>query len=124
MAHQLVRPYSFLMYFLAIIAFFLLGLVYAGIIEAGKGQMLAAGAIILGYGVLGAFIGLCASFFIAFNAPRPLIIKINGFLALIIIASFTYLTLKYQQRQREKLENEPPKTEQPTAPAPTAPAPD
>lgn len=122
MAHQAVKPYSFLMYVLAIIAFFFLGLVYAGITEAGKGQMLAGGAIVFGYGVIGAFIGLCTALFTAFKAQRHLIIKLNWVLTLIIVASFSYFTIKYQIRQREKLENEPPKREQPTTPKPTAPA--
>ncbi|MCB0462682.1 MAG: hypothetical protein KDC81_08265 [Flavobacteriaceae bacterium] len=122
MAHQLTKPYSFLMYVLAIIAFFFLGLVYAGITEAGKGQMLAAGAIVFGYGVIGAFIGLCLSLFIAYNAKRRLIIKLNVVLAFIIFASFFYFYFNYQKRQREKLENDPPKREQPTTPKTTAPA--
>lgn len=120
MAHQAVKSYSFLMYFLAIIALFFLGLIYAGIVEAGKGQMLAGGAIVLGYGVIGAFIGFCLSLVAAFNAKRALIIKINIILTLIIVTSFAYFTIKYQKRQREKLENDKPKREQPKKP--TAPA--
>ncbi len=104
MAHQLVKLYSFLMYFLAIIAFFFLGIVFAGITEAGKGQMLAGGAIVFGNGVIGAFIGLCLSLLTAFKAKRGLIIKANGLLALIIVASFSYFTIKYQKRQKEKEE--------------------
>ena len=113
MAHQAVKPYSFLMYFLAIIAFFFLGIVYASIIEAGKGQMLAGGAIVFGYGVIGAFIGLCLSIFTAIKAKRHSIIKINGLLTLIIVASFAYFYVNYQKRQREKLENEQQKIERP-----------
>lgn len=115
MAHQVVKPYSFLMYFLAIIAFFFLGLMYAGITEAGKGQMLAGGTIVVGYGVIGAFIGFCVSLFAAFKAQRDVIIKINIILALIIIASFTYFTIKYQKHQQEKFQNKPPRIEQPKA---------
>ncbi len=122
MAHQLVKPYSFLMYVLAIIAFFFLSIVYAGITEAAKGQMLAGGAIVLGYGVIGAFIGLCLSLFTAFKAKRGLIIKINALLSLIIIASFTYFTVTYQKRQKEKEEQKieqtkPKKTTVPAAEA-------
>jgi hypothetical protein len=101
------------MYFLALIAFFFLGLIYAGITEAGKGQMLAGGAIVFGYGIIGAFIGLCLSLFLAYKLKRSLILKINGLLALIIIASFGYFTIKYQKRQREKFEQEFRKSEQP-----------
>ncbi|WP_411896182.1 hypothetical protein [Winogradskyella sp. A2] len=113
MAHSMLKPYSFFMYFLALIAFFFLGLIYAGITEAGKGQMLAGGAIVFGYGVIGAFIGLCLSLFLACILKRSLIIKVNGLLALIIVASFSYFTIKYQKRQRQKLEHESQKKEQP-----------
>ncbi|MDO5979542.1 hypothetical protein [Flavivirga spongiicola] len=98
----MVKLYSFLLYFLAIIAFFFLGIVYAGIIEAGKGQMLAGGAIVLGYGLIGALIGLCLSLVLAYKSKRQIILKTNGLLALIIIASFAYFTIKYQKRQQEK----------------------
>lgn len=116
MAHQAVKPYSFLMYILAIIAFFFLGLMYAGMIDAGKGQMLAGGAIVFGYGVLGAFIGLILSLILAFKSSRSVILKLNIVLALVIIALFAYFRMKYQQRQEEKLKHELPKKEQPTKP--------
>lgn len=121
MAHQAVKPYSFLMYFLAIIAFFFLGLVYAGITEAGKGQMLAGGAIVFGYGVMGALIGLILSLIAAFRANRSLIIKLNIILTLIIVTSFTYFYINYQKRQQEKLKDQPHKQEQPAL-TPTSPA--
>lgn len=118
MAHQTVKPYSLLMYFLSIITFFFLGLIYASITEAGKGQMLAGGTIVLGYGVIGAFIGLFLSILTAIKSKRNLIIKINVFLALIIIALFTtYFSLKHQRKQQKKLKDELPKREQPTTPA-------
>ena len=51
--------------FIAIIlASFLLGLFIAGWVDAGKGQGLAGGAIVLSYGVVGAIIGLLLSVFI------------------------------------------------------------
>jgi hypothetical protein len=113
MAHPMVKPYSFLLYLLAIIAFLFLGIVYAGITEAGKGQMLAGGAIVLGYGVIGAFIGLCLSLFLAYKVKRQTILKTNGILALIMIASIAYFTIKYQKRQQEreqqKIEQQKPK---------------
>lgn len=122
MAIQAVKPYSFLMYFLVIITFFFIGVSYAGIVEAGKGQMLAGGAIVLGYGVIGSFIGLCLSIFIAFKAKRNFIIRFNVILAIAIASFFAYYTIKYQKRQKEKLENEPPRQERPLKQKPTAPA--
>mgnify|MGYP000173900014 CR=1 FL=1 len=117
MAHKMFKAYSFLMYFLALIAFFFLGLIYAGITEAGKGQMLAGGAIVFGYGVIGAFIGLCLALVLAYNLKRHWIIKINILLTLIIAASFAYFTIKYQKRQKEK---EQQKIEQQKVKKPTA----
>lgn len=124
MAHQAVKPYSLLMYLLAIIAFFFLGLVYAGISEAGKGQMLAGGAIVFGYGVIGALIGLILSIIAAFKAKRHAIIKVNVLLALIIVASFAYFRIKYKQRQEEKQKNQKPETEKQITPKPTTPTSD
>ncbi|MFL0354661.1 hypothetical protein [Xanthomarina sp. GH4-25] len=110
MAHQAVKPYSFLMYFLAIITSFFVGLTYASIVEAGKGQMLAGGAIVFGYGVIGAFLGLIIAIFITVKTNRKLIIKLNLFLALAIVAFFSYYTIKYQKlqkvKEKEKLEQE------------------
>jgi hypothetical protein len=102
MANQAVKPYSFLLYFLAFIASFFIGVTFAGILEAGKGQMLAGGAIVLGYGVIGAFIGLILAIFIAIKTNRSFIMKLNIFLALAIVAFFSYYTINYQKRQKEK----------------------
>jgi len=102
MAHQAVKPYSYLMYFLVVIASFFIGVTYAGIVEAGKGQMLAGGAIVFGYGVIAAFIGLVLSIFIAIKASRSFIIKFNVFLFITIASFFAYYTIKYQNRQKEK----------------------
>jgi hypothetical protein len=102
MAHQAVKPYSFLMYFLAIIAFFFLGLVYAGITDAGKGQMLAGGAIVLGYGVIGMLIGLVFSLIAAFKVKRIIIIRLNVVFILIIAASIIFIKINYQKRQEAR----------------------
>lgn len=122
MAHQAVKPYSFLMYFLVIIVSFFIGVTYAGIVDAGKGQMLAGGAIVFGYGVIGSFIGLCISIFITFKANRNFIIKFNIFLAIVIASFFTYYTIKYQRRQKEKLEQELPRQERSLKQKPTIPS--
>ena len=126
MAHQALKPYSFLLYFLAFITSFFIGLTYAGIVEAGKGQMLAGGAIVLGYGVIGAFFGLILAIFIAVKANRSLIMKLNIFLALAIVAFFSYYTINYQKRQKVKekgkIEQEKQRQERRLKKNPTAPA--
>lgn len=102
MAHQMIKPYSFLLYLLAFVCFFFIGVSYAGVIEAAKGQMLAGGAIVVGYGVAGAFIGFLLSLIVANKMDRKIIIKLNIALAIFIVGFWAYYQIKYQQRQNAK----------------------
>ena len=60
---KLFKPASLLLYFLTILSFFLAGFLYAALTGAGKGQGLAGGAIVLGYGVLSAGVAFVISIF-------------------------------------------------------------
>lgn len=102
MVHRAFKPYSLLMYFLAIIACFFLGLLYAKMVEAGKGQMLAGGAIFLGYGVIGSAIGLILALFVAKRSNRKTIIKTNIVLTISIVLLFGFFHIRYKKRQKEK----------------------
>ncbi len=119
MAKQMIKPYSFLLYFLAFVASFFGGVSYAGWIEAAKDQMLAAGAIVLGYGVMGAIIGLFAALIIAYGAGRTVIIRLNMILPLIIIAFVAYYAIKFKRKQKAKQEQD--RIEQQKKPIPTKP---
>lgn len=124
MANQMLKPYSFLLYFLAFITCFFIGISYAGLIEAGKGQMLAGGAIVLGYGVMGALIGFVISLFVAKKLNRKIIIRINIILALSIIGFYGYYHLKFLEKRKarelEKNEFKKSKTQTPKANKETA----
>lgn len=115
----MLKPYRILLYLLSFLISFVLGLAYAGWIEAGKGQMLAAAAIVLSYGVVAAFLGLVASVFVGRKLSRSVIIRLNLVLALAVAGSFGYFYINHQQRQKAKQEQHLPETEQrqPTAPA-------
>ncbi len=104
MVHQMLKGYSFLLYFLSIIASFFIGLVYAGLVEAGKNQGLAGGAIVFWYGIIGAFIGLMVSLFVAYRAKRKLIVWLNVLLLVVIGCIYGYFHLKYLERQKEKID--------------------
>lgn len=106
MAHQMVRPYSWLLYLLAILTSFFAGLSYAGMIDAGKGQGLAAAAIVLGYGVIAAAIGLILALFVAHQAQRRTIFRLNVILALCIAAFAGYFYMMYLERQNAKVESQ------------------
>ena len=71
----MLKIHSILLYVLSFVFSFFIGIGYASWIEAGKGQMLAGGAIVLSYGVMGAFIGLILSIFVARNVKAKLIWK-------------------------------------------------
>lgn len=102
MAHQMLKGYSFLFYFLAIICCFFSGLTYAGIVEAGKHQGLAGGAIVFGYGVVGAFLGLLIALFVAYKTNRKIIFWLNIILAVAIACFYGYYHLKYLERKKTK----------------------
>jgi hypothetical protein len=98
----MIRPYSFLLYFLAFVCFFFVGVSYAGVVEAAKGQMLAGGAIVFGYGIMAAFIGFLISLVVANKINRKIIIKINIILAIFIAGFWAYYQIRYEQRQDAK----------------------
>ena len=57
------KPARLAFYLLMLVGFFFLGLYFAALIDAGKGQGLAGGAIVLGYGILFGGVAFLASFF-------------------------------------------------------------
>jgi len=97
-----------ILYFLLFFLFgFFAGIFVADLTEAGKGQMLAAAAIVLGYGVIGAFLGLVTAALLYFTtlkfkpSIRTLISKVLAVLLLALVATFW---VKYLQREAERKE--------------------
>lgn len=119
METQMLKPYSFLLYILAIVVFFFAGIAWAIFSVAGKNQMLAGGAIVLGYGVVGAGIGLVAALLTAYATNRSLIVKLNLVLFVFMLGFAAYFFLSYQARQRVKQQKEPTNQQQPRPKAPT-----
>jgi len=108
MGHFL-KPYSLLLYLLASIAFFFVGLGVAGLVGAGKNQGLAGGAIVLGYGVITAFFSFIAAIILVSNSNKSLIVKCNKILTIVIITFIGYFTWNYQTNIKPKREaNEKP----------------
>jgi len=104
MAHQMLKPYNLLLYPLAIIAAFFVGASYAGIVEAGKNQGLAGGAIVLGYGVIASVIGFVIALIVANKVNRKTTIWINIILALSIVGFYIYFHLKFLERKKAREE--------------------
>ena len=104
------KPYSILSHLLCLILFFFIGVLFAKWIEAGKGQMLAAGAIVLSYGIVAAFIGLCISIFASYRLSKKNMIRSNLISIVLIICLWTYFYVAHKKRQQEK--NQKQKVEQ------------
>lgn len=115
---KLLKPSSIGFYILMLLVCFILGLYFAGDIDAGKNQGLAGGAIVVGYGVLFAGVGFIASFFIAYYVATKLLVKINVFLLILLLAAIGYKYFEFQQRdklQKEESEKFDPPSTTPTS---------
>ncbi|MDT0607426.1 DUF6077 domain-containing protein [Croceitalea rosinachiae] len=99
---KLLKPACLLFNVLMFITFFFVGISYAGIIEAGKGQMLAGGAIVLGYGVIFAIVAFIASFFMTYRLRHQFIVMSNIVLTLVLLTFIVYFRYQYQERQELK----------------------
>lgn len=93
---KLIKPASLLFYCLIIILFFFIGLYVAKLVDAGKGQMLAGGAIVLFYGLVSAGLAFVLALFVAFGVKHSTLIRINkivGTLFFILVCVITYLLM-------------------------------
>ncbi len=106
-------PARLAFYLLMLLVFFLMGLYVAGMLEAGKDQMLAGGAIVLGWGVMFGGIALLTSFFIPYMVTHRVIIKLNWILMILLLIFYGITHYRYLERQKEKEKQE---TEQPQRP--------
>lgn len=95
---KLLKPACLLLYLLSLLSFFIIGLWFAGWLEAGKNQGLAGGAIVLGYGLIFGFIGLVLSFFAAYYLKQPLLIKANIILSILLTAGILSIVFNVKER--------------------------
>ena len=98
------KPARIGFYVLMLLAFFIIGLYYAGYVGASKGEGLAGGAIVLGYGIIFGGVAFVASFFIAHFLEISKIKIINWVLLILILATWGYK--HYQFRQRDSIQEE------------------
>jgi len=89
-------------YILMFIVFFFVGVYVAGILGAGKNQMLAGGAIVLGWGVLFAGIAFIVSFFIVHYIEHPVIVRLNWILLVLLLILYGITHYRYIERQKEE----------------------
>lgn len=115
--NNLIKPASLLMYFLAFLLFFIIGMSIAGFTGAAKGQGLASGAIVFFYGVITATTALGISLIVAFKSQIKDIIKINKILGFLLLLAFCFLTYRILTEAKKEIPSEEYPT-QITSPAP------
>ena len=96
---KLIKNSSLLLYLLSILAFFFVGVFYVMITGAAEGQGLAAGAIVLGNGIIFAFVALVASIVLVYYTETPVIKKVNIGLAITLVLSIGYLVFRKMQKE-------------------------
>jgi len=89
------KPSNILFYFLSAVVFFFLGMIFAGITNAGKDQGLAAGAIVFSYGVISGFVGSLSAIIVARILQERYIILINKIFAVIVIILVTFFVYRF-----------------------------
>lgn len=112
---EFFKPASIAFYFLTLLVFFLLGLFYAGLIDAGKNQGLAGGAIVLGWGVLFGGIAFLIALFVGFRIRHKLLVKLNWTLLATLLITYGFAHYRFKSKQKEKNEQEEIQTK-PTSP--------
>jgi len=98
---SLIKPASLLFYLLVLLTAFILGLFYAGLIDAGKNQGLAGGAIVLGYGVSFSFVSLIIALFLTYYLQNRIIVIFNKVLAILFAISALFLVYRILSKERE-----------------------
>lgn len=113
---KIFKPASLLFSFLAVLVLFIVGIYFAGLIDAGRNQGLAGGAIVLGWGVLFAGAALFISFFATYKLAHKKVVLGNWILLLLLLISYGITHYRYNQRQKLKEEIDKPFKEKPTLP--------
>lgn len=85
-----------------LLVFTILGMYIAGWFQAGKGQGLAAGPIIIGWGLLCGCVAFIASFFMARQLTQKTIIRLNLLLLVILLAAYSITQYRYSQRKKHQ----------------------
>ncbi|HMQ67812.1 MAG TPA: hypothetical protein PKA90_02710 [Ignavibacteria bacterium] len=91
---QLLQPPSLIMYLLAILVFDILGMSFAAITGAAKGQGLAGGAIVFMYGVYAAIAALMTALIFCYKADPARIKKANRILAIALVVLLVAITFR------------------------------
>jgi hypothetical protein len=99
---------SFLLYFLVLPVFFVLGTLFAFLTDAAKNQGLAGGAIVLMYGIMFAFVGLVIAIILTIYLTKEKIVKINRIFAVILLIIGMFILYRVLTRETPELKFDKP----------------
>lgn len=105
--------------FFSVVVAFALGILLAVITGAGEGQMLAGGAIVFFYGLVGAGMGLLLSIFLATQLDSRHVIRYNKVLGVFFFLFTCFVAYRWFTREPVEQETTPPRPKT-TAPAQNA----
>ncbi|MBL1213231.1 MAG: hypothetical protein HND52_07740 [Ignavibacteriae bacterium] len=117
---KLFKPINLLFYFLSLINFLFIGIFYAVLTGAAKGQGLAGGAIVLGYGVIAGILALIVSIIFAYILEEKIVLLLNKILG--IVFALIVVVIAYRILTIEKKEEYIPPKKQVTPAAAVVPA--
>jgi hypothetical protein len=106
--NNLIRPASLLLYLLAVITCFLVGMYIAGITNAGEGQGLAGGAIVLWYGIIAAFAAFLFALIGAYFLTTRTIKIANLAIFIVFVLLISVLVFKVKNAESSLDEREKP----------------
>ncbi|MEX2512538.1 MAG: hypothetical protein WD398_06510 [Cyclobacteriaceae bacterium] len=113
---KLLKPASLLFNLLCLAVFFLIGMYFAGWMEAGKNQGLAGGAIVFGWGVIFAMTAFVASFFLTYHLIHKRIVIGNWALFACLLLGYGITHYRFVQREKLQEEKNRPYMEKPNSP--------
>jgi hypothetical protein len=119
---KIFKPASILFNILCLLVFFIVGMYFAALIEAGKNQGLAGGAIVLGWGILFAGIAFITSFFVTHKVEHRKIVIGNWILFVLLLIGYGVTHYRFMQRDKQQKERNEPYQKKSTTPTtePTA----
>lgn len=102
---NLFSPAAILFYVLSFLVLFFVGATIAGISDVGKGQGLAASAIVFGYALIFSMVGLTGAVYAAWRTERKTIAKVNWVLAVLVLAILVVVFIRFQTMKSENEES-------------------
>ena len=114
---KLLKPTNLLFYFLSVINFIFIGIFFAVATDAAKGQGLAGGAIVLGYGVIAGAGALIVSILMAYYLEEKVVILLNKILGILLSLFIIVVAIRFFTREQKEEYKSPKRQVTPTAAA-------